>query len=268
MDGAVRASGRLVLCISWTLLMLPFQLVAVALRLRLAERIPLLYHRVICRIMGFTIISHAEMSTARPTLFACNHISYLDITVLGALIPAGFVAKSEVANWPLIGLLARLQRCVFVERRSGRAAAQRDEMAERLAAGDSLILFPEGTSSDGNRLLPFKSALFAVAEQRVNGAALTVQPVSIAYSKLGGLPLTRPLRPFLAWYGDMELIGHLWTVLGLGRVTVVVEFHPPVAIEQFGSRKALAAHCQAAAAAGLSAVIHGDAPRAVAPRRR
>lgn len=264
MARAAPALCRLVLIVGWTLSLLPLQWVAVLLGVRLAERIPLLYNRAVCRIIGLRIERRGEMSTARPTLFASNHMSYLDVSVLGALIPGSFVAKREVADWPFLGRLAKLQRCVFVERRSGRAVGQRDEMTERLAAGDNLILFPEGTSSDGTRVIPFRSALFSAAERRAGGAPITVQPVSIAYSRLGGLPMPRYMRPYLAWYGEMQLASHLWDVLGLAPVTVVVEFHQPVTIEQFASRKELAAHCQAIAAAGVSAAIHGVAPRAAA----
>src|SRR3546814_11127808 len=107
-------------------------------------------------------------------------------------------------------------------------------MARRLDAGDDLILFPEGTSGDGNAVLSFKSALFSAAARCPQGHPVTVQPVSIAYTRLDGLPLGRYLRPFFAWYGDMELGSHLWHAISLGRVTVVVEFHEPVTLEQFG----------------------------------
>jgi 1-acyl-sn-glycerol-3-phosphate acyltransferase len=199
------------------------------------------------------------MSVTRPTLFVCNHTSYIDIEALGAVVPGCFVAKSEVAGWPGFGLLAKLQRTIFVERRAQRTAGQRDVMAERLAAGDNLMLFAEGTSNDGNRVLPFKSALFSVAEQPINGSPVTVQPVSIAYTRLDGMPLMRHMRPLFAWYGDMELAGHLWTLLGTGDITVVIEFHSPVTMDQFGSRKALATHCHQVIAAGVSAAIHGRA---------
>lgn len=264
MTGAARAFPRLVVYLFWTLLGAPFQLVAVVFGLRLAERIPLLYHRGVCRIIDVRVVRRGGMSPARPTLFVCNHTSYLDISALGALIPGAFIAKREVASWPLFGLLAKLQRSVFVERRPGRAAAHRDEMAERLATGDNLILFPEGTSNDGNRVLPFKSALFAVAERAPRDAPLTVQPVSIAYTKVGGLPMLRHTRPLFAWYGDMELAGHLWRMVGHGPVTVEVEFHPAVTFDRFGSRKLLAAHCHARIATGVSAAIHGEARQTAA----
>ena len=261
MRGPARAAPRLALYLGWTLLLLPPQIIAVLFGLALAERLPLVYHRGVCRILGLNVERRGAMSAARPTLFVCNHTSYLDIEVLGAIIAGSFVAKREVASWPLFGLLAKLQRSVFVERRTQRAGEQRDAMTERLETGDNLIVFPEGTSNDGNRVLPFKSALFGVAERRINGAALIVQPVSIAYAGLDGMPMPRHMRPFFAWYGDMELASHLWHMLGVGAATVVVEFHPAITIEEFATRKALSSHCQAVIAAGVSAAIHGTAPR-------
>jgi len=239
---------------------MPFQAVALVLRLGLAERLPLIYHRGVCRILGLTVECRGARSATRPTLFVCNHTSYIDVEALGAVISGCFVAKSEVAGWPVFGFLAKLQRTIFVERRANRSADQRDVLAERLVAGDNLILFPEGTSNDGNRVLPFKSALFSVAERPLGGGALSVQPVSIAYSKLGGMPMMRHMRPLFAWYGDMELAGHLWTLLGTGDITVVIEFHPPVTMDAFETRKALASHCHRVIAGGVSAALHGMAP--------
>ena len=151
------------------------------------------------------------MSAVRPTLFVCNHSSYLDITVLGSMILGSFVAKTEVASWPFFGMLAKLQRTIFVDRRRHSTHTQRDDLLARLTEGDNVILFPEGTSNDGNRVLPFRSALFSVAEPRRHGGGegqikdLIVQPVSIAYVRLNGLPVGHGLRPLFAWYGDMEL---------------------------------------------------------------
>ena len=252
MTSRLRAGPRLIAYLAWTLALLPIQLLALALGRPLAERIPLIYHAGVLCIFGISIERRGAPSTARPVLFVCNHVSYLDIEILGALAAGCFVAKSEVSSWPLFGHLARLQRTVFVERRRIRAAGQRDAIAARIDSGDNIILFPEGTSSDGNRVLPFKSALFAAAEP-----GLTVQPISIAYTRLDGAPLPRHLRPHVAWYGDMELVGHLWHFLGLGVLTAAVEFHPPVAPEDFPTRKALADHCQEVVAAGVSRSLHG-----------
>lgn len=239
------------------------QVACLALRSRLASLVPVFYHRICCWLLDIRIETRGTQSTAKPTLFVCNHSSYLDISVLGSLIRGSFVAKAEVADWPFFGFLAKLQRTVFVDRQRRSAAHhQRDQLARRLDAGDNLILFPEGTSNDGNRTLPFRSALFGVAERAAeNGepapAPLTIQPISLAYVRLNGMPIGRSLRPFLAWYGDMELMDHLWKVAGLGRITVTVEFHPPVTLAQFGSRKALSEYCQRAVAEGVAVALAG-----------
>jgi 1-acyl-sn-glycerol-3-phosphate acyltransferase len=265
MISRLRALWRLLAYCVVTPLCMAVQAVGIGLRLPYQRVFPMWYHRRICRIMGLKPEVRGRISTARPTLFVCNHVSYLDIEVLGSLIKGSFVAKAEVRDWPIFGWLARLQRSVFVERRAGRTAESRDEMSERLAAGDSLILFPEGTTSDGNRILPFKSALFSVAELRPAGQPLVVQAVSVAYAKLDGMPMGRYLRPYLAWYGDMELGGHFVRVFGLGRVTVVVEFHPPVTIEEFGDRKALSAFCHAQVARGVAEALTGRPQPALPP---
>ncbi len=240
-----------------TLLLMPVQVFALLFDLEIKRTLPIWYHGKCCRILGFRVEVRGPRSTAHPTLYVCNHISYLDIMILGSLIKGSFVAKSEVARWPLFGWLARLQRSVFIERRGLKAARHRDALNQRLEDGDDLILFPEGTSGDGNQVLPFKSALFSVAERRPHDMPLLVQPVSIAYTRLDGVPMGRYLRPLFAWYGDMEMGGHLWHVAGLGWATVVVEFHPPATIEAYGSRKMLSDYCQGRVAAGMSAALSG-----------
>ena len=233
------------------------QVIALVLKLEFAKRFPLWFHRRVLRLFGFGVQRRGHQSRKAPTLYVANHVSYLDIEVLGSLIVGSFVAKKDVRSWPVFGWLAVLQRSVFVERRPQRAADGRDEMSERLEAGDSLILFAEGTSGDGNRVLPFKSALFSVAQLRPKGEDLAVQPVSIAYSHLDGMPMGRFLRPYFAWYGDMELLSHIWKACGLGKITVTVEFHPPVTLAELGSRKALAGHCQREVQRGLTDALTG-----------
>jgi lyso-ornithine lipid O-acyltransferase len=255
MGSTVLRVRRMVVYLAWTLLMMPVQAVGLLLRRSWVAEFPCFYHRQCCRILGLDIRQIGDRTNARPVLFASNHVSYLDITVLGSLIPGSFVAKSEVAGWPLFGWLAKLQRSVFVDRQVRSTAQQRDAIAGRLAAGDALILFPEGTSGDGNFILPFKSALFSVvfnSEQPV-----VVQPVSIAYTRLDGLPIGRMLRPFFAWYGDMDLAPHVWRLIGLGTIEAAVEFHPPVAVADFASRKALADYCRQRIASGFSQLLAG-----------
>lgn len=203
------------------------------------------YFAVCAPLLGFRVVCRGvPVSPSRPALFVANHASYLDIVILGSVLDACFVAKNEVAGWPGFGFLARIANTVFVDRKRGASARERDQLTTRLAGGDSLILFPEGTSNDGNRMLPFKSSLFAVAQLTgPDGNPLPVQPVSVAYTRLDGQPMGRAFRPFFAWYGDMTLAGHLFAAIGLGRVTVEVVFHPAVTIADFADRKALAHHC-------------------------
>jgi 1-acyl-sn-glycerol-3-phosphate acyltransferase len=239
------------------------QAVLLARGSRHAVRLPLLYHRLCCRIVGFRLDVRGAPSAHRPTLFVANHVSYSDIMVLGALIEGSFVAKTEVAGWPLFGRLAKLQRSVFVDRRVRSTRDQRGSMAGRLHDGDNLILFPEGTSSDGLRVLPFKSALLGAAHLVENRTAL-VQPVSLAYTQHDGLPITRYERPAFAWYGDMDLAPHMWHLFGLGSIGVVVEFHPPLDPADFPSRKALTEHCRRVIAGAVSAALSGRLPPAPA----
>ena len=256
----LRSFGRIVAYGVFTLSLLPVQAVVIVLRLPLRRTLPCWYHRRCCRLLGIRVERRGRISRRHPTLFVVNHISYLDISVLGSLIQGSFVAKSEVASWPIFGWLAKLQRTIFVDRQANRAIENRDALAARLEAGDSLILFPEGTSGDGNRVLPFKTSLLAVAEIEAMGRPVTVQPVSLAYTRLDGIPLGRALRPFVAWYGDMELASHLWQAMGLGRLTVAVRFHPPVSLAEFGSRKTLGDHCWQAVSQGVADALAGRGP--------
>ena len=257
MGSATLKIARLLLYLAWTASLMPVQAIGLALRCRWARILPSFYHRWCCRILGLRVRASGTPTRARPVLFVANHVSYIDIAVLGSLIAGSFIAKAEVARWPLFGWLAKLQRSVFVDRRVGSIAAQRDAMAQRLASGDALILFPEGTSGDGSRVLPFKSALFSAAQTRPPIGPITVQPVSIAYTRLDGIPLGRLYRPFFAWYGTMALAPHMWRMLGLGTCEVAVEFHPPTCLADCGSRKALARYCHGRIAGGVAAAISG-----------
>jgi lyso-ornithine lipid O-acyltransferase len=249
--------ARLALYLVWTFGLMPVQAVGLALDRSWSRGLPRFYHRWCCRILGFRVRTIGLPTRRRPALFVANHVSYTDITVLGSLIAGSFIAKAEVAGWPLFGWLAKLQRTVFVDRRVRSTPTQRDSITSRLAAGDALILFPEGTSSDGNRVLPFKSALFGAVENIPQSESVAVQPVSIAYTRLDGIPLGRLLRPYFAWYGTTELTPHLWSMLGLGAVEIVVEFHPPTVLADCGSRKALAGYCYARIAGGVAAALAG-----------
>ncbi|MBF0166378.1 MAG: 1-acyl-sn-glycerol-3-phosphate acyltransferase [Alphaproteobacteria bacterium] len=262
MISQISAFIRLSLFICWTLLCLVPYLAIFALgdlRATFARR----YWRTACRIAGLKPVVFGQMAQEKPVLFVVNHVSYLDILVLGGLLNAIFVAKSEVAGWPGINLIAWLGRTVFIERKPRLAVGETAKLTRQLKAGQSLIVFPEGTSSDGHRVLPFKSALFTAAETLVGGQPILVQPVSITYTLLNGVPMGRAWRPLYAWYGDMTLVPHLWKVLGLGQAQVEVEFHKPVRLTDYASRKTLALHCHRVVRHGVSRAITGRRPEAV-----
>jgi 1-acyl-sn-glycerol-3-phosphate acyltransferase len=256
----VRLAGFLLL----TMAAIPVQVVCLALGPSWSTWFPPHYHGVVARLLGFRIRILGRCVDHGPALVVSNHLSYFDAVMLASTVRGSFIAKADVARWPFIGFLAKLQRSEFIERKRRHAGVQRDALGERLAKGDILVLFAEGTSTDGLRVGPFKTTLFAVAETRVAGKPITVQPVTVAFTRLNGMPLGRMMRPYLAWYGDMTFFSHLWTAAGLGITEVRLEFHAPVTIEQFGSRKRLAEHCRDVIAASLEIANTGRA-RAAAP---
>lgn len=235
-----------------TVPLMPVQAILLRTSRRGARAFPHWYHKRVCRLLGIRVHVEGEIVRDRPVLVVANHTSWLDIPVLSAVAPVSFVAKKEVGTWPFVRTLARLQRTVFVDRtRRTSVGETADEMLARLTQGDALVLFAEGTSSDGNRLLPFKSSLFAAAkpsrtpavgEKSTPGAV--VQTLAIAYTHVHGVPLSRTDRPLIGWYGDMEMAGHAWELLQAGPIDVRVHIGPPVPLDDFPDRKQLAAHTE------------------------
>ncbi len=264
-----RAAVRLSLYLLLTLSLIPFQLLFLAVGSDLASRFPRLYHRLCCRLFGFHITVHGKDAAENgdAVLYISNHSSYLDIMTLGAVLKCSFIAKAEVADWPFFGLLAKLQRTVFVDRRPRRSTEQKSALERRLAEGDNIVLFAEGTSSDGNRVLPFKSSLFAALPDpdRADAPAIRVQPVTVVATRLDGLPMGRGLRPAYAWYGDMDLPPHLWGIAGLGRVGIDIYLHPCIQRKAGIDRKKLARAAQAVVAEGMQAALSGRNISSIAP---
>lgn len=220
---------------------IPLQWVCLKLKLPARRTIPVLYHRFLLACLGVRVHVKGEPAKGRPLLILSNHSSWLDIPVLGSRLPLFFVAKSEVEGWPLVGLLAKFQRTVFVNRqRRQETGTVNREIAERLKEGDPVVLFAEGTSSDGNRVLPFRTALVgAVRDAFEDADEVTVQPLTIAYVKLQGLPMGRVHRAKAAWFGDMDLAPHLLEVLRHGAIDVVMTFGPPLTIDADHDRKSV-----------------------------
>ncbi|OCW55902.1 lysophospholipid acyltransferase family protein [Hoeflea olei] len=244
-----------------TLALLPVQLAALGLGHPLMRRLPRWWHSLMCRAIGLRVRSHGRLSTARPLLLVSNHVSWKDILVLGSVADVVFIAKSEVRTWPLLGWLARLQRSVFVERQQRRkTGAQVSEVSQRLIAGEVVVLFAEGTTSDGNRVMPFNASLFGAASAAVAVAPegrVHIQPVSIAYVGLHGMPMGRYHRPVAGWPGDVALGPHLLKVLRHGALDVDVIFAEPVAFDAGTDRKKTARLVEARVRDGLIRALGG-----------
>lgn len=212
------------------------------LRIDYYRQLPHCFHLGVQKILGMQVEFLAAPSTHAPTLYASNHISYLDVFALGT-IRAYFIAKSEVANWPVLGHLARFQNTLFFERNAGRAKQQLEVMKRHLGQGKSLILFPEGTSTEGTHVEPFKSSLFEAANLSKDESRVAIQPITIAYTTQAGRKMNQAMRDHYAWYAKMPFTSHFLTLFFLNKVGVKVYFHPVCYLEQFATRKQCAEHC-------------------------
>lgn len=269
MVGWIRFIGTVTLAALALFLLLPFHVVAVRRGGASAMKVAQLWQRFACYLIGIRVTVTGATASERPLLLLANHTSWLDIPVLASVAPLSFIAKSEVAGWPVVGFLARTQRTVFVDRNNRHATgAKADEVADRLSRGDIMVLFAEGTSSDGNRVLPFRSALVGAAQRAIgDGGAATVQPVAIAYRRMLGLPLGRQHKPRVAWYGGTDLLPHLKRVLSEGGIDVEVVFGPPRRLLAGGDRKALAYEAGDLVRRTVAALNAGQPAAAIASSR-
>lgn len=219
------------------------------------------WHRAIAMALGLRIQVHGALASDRPLLVVSNHVSWTDITVLGSIADVCFIAKSEMSGWPLMGWLSTLQRTVFIDRRRPRKSGQQaGEIAARLAVGDAMVLFAEGTTGDGNRLLPFKSTLFGAASMMLsegNEETVWIQPVAIAYTRVHGVPMGRAHRPIAAWIGDEDLVPHISSLLRNPAVDVEVHFGAPVAMRAGGNRKTLSRDIEKSVQGSFAAALAG-----------
>jgi 1-acyl-sn-glycerol-3-phosphate acyltransferase len=256
---ALRASTILTVFFALTVPLMPLQAFFVRFYTRGARRFPNWYHRQVCRLLGITIKVEGEVAANRPVLLVANHTSWLDIPVLSAVAPLSFVAKKEVGKWPFVSSLARLQRTVFVDRTRRQSAGEAaDQISARLSLGDTIVLFAEGTSSDGNRVLPFKTSLFGAAKGGEDSATV-VQTVAVVYTHLHGIPLGMVDRPRVGWYGDMEMQSHAWNLLKSGPLSVTVTIGPPTPLQSFAGRKELALVSERAVRRTVIRILRGRA---------
>jgi 1-acyl-sn-glycerol-3-phosphate acyltransferase len=237
----IRAGLALSGAVAVTAILAPAQFVCMRFGLPPHRKLPMLWHRALARLFGFRIHVHGEMERRRPLLIVANHISWSDIIVLGALDYVSFIAKAEMTTQPLLGSIARLQNSVFVERENRtKARQQAAEIADRLAGGDAMVLFAEGSTADGNSIGPFKSSLLGAAEmaaRQSEGNRVLVQPVSIAYVRLHGMPMGRRYRNVAAWVGDTSMYSHFMKVLREGSIDVEIRYGEPAELVASSDRK-------------------------------
>ena len=220
---------------------------------------PLLFHRVVCRLVGLQLVVKGEPISDVPTLFVSNHATYMDIFVLGKLIRGSFVAKAEVAGWPVFGKLAGLQNTLFLERRAVKAREQIGIVRKHLAEQGNLIMFPEGTSTSGDYVARFRSSLFAATED------VFIQPITVAYSHYRGERMNAGQRDYYAWYlpdpanapgvNNTPFLEHLLQGMGLGPARVEVIFHKSTRITEDFSRKDCAQACEDVVRSGLQTAL-------------
>lgn len=241
----VRVARRGLAVLAWTLPAMLIQGLCLVLPGSAKVAFAQIYWAIFTRLIGIEVRiigKPVKREAGRPVIYVSNHSSWIDVPVVGGVLDGCFVAKGDVATWPFISTIARLGRTVFVTRSRGSTGKERAAMGALLKSGDNLILFPEGTSSDGSRVLPFRTAFFALAlpvagEDRTNMPL--IQPVSVVYDRLDGMPVGRANRPVFAWYGDMDIASHFGRLtqhIGL-RATVLL--HTPLDPARFDDRKAL-----------------------------
>ena len=267
----LRAIRRGIIIAIWTIVACVVQPILLLIPGHAKVSFPRIYWSVMCRILGLRVRSIGQQAghgptrgEKRPVVFVSNHSSWLDILVLGGQLEACFISKEEVEGWPVIGFVAKLGRTVFVRRTRASTGRERDDMRARLRDGDNLILFPEGTTSDGSRVMPFRSAFLSIAElpATADGLPPIVQPVSVVYDRLGYLPAGRSTRPLFAWYGDMDIGSHFWRLAQFRGLRATVLLHPPLEPRDFANRKALSAATWAAVAEGAATLRQNRPVRA------
>lgn len=211
----------------------------------LSRKIPPFFARTLCFLLGLRVRFEGMELGPKPRMIVANHVSWSDILVFASRETPCFVAKSEVSGWPLLGAFARVQDTIFV-RRDSRSDVPRVNaaMAARMVAGEDVLLFGEGTSSDGAGVLNFKASHFAAARDAFRlfpeTVAITIQPAAIAYTHARGKRLDESERRALAWFGDAELAPHIWLLLKCAPVECVVIFGASISLNSESDRKAVA----------------------------
>lgn len=204
-----------------------------------------LWHKCICNIFGIRMRISGKIYNNSQTLYVCNHLSYLDILALGAILKGAFVGRKDIAEWPVLSTLAKLQHTIFVSRDPSKAQSDGNNMQNALNNGFNIILFPESTSTIGREVLPFKSSPFSIVEGKEN-ATIRIQPITLHLRETDKKNAdTNEQRDLYAWHRDMDtrLAVHLWTFLKGRGAKLEIHIHPELIAGKYENRKTLAKEC-------------------------
>ena len=209
----------------WILLIVPIQFLLILVKSNLRFFLPLIFHKFLLKILGIRLSIKGRPSERKPLILIGNHCSYLDIIILGSVLPVCFVAKSEIKSWFLFGTLASLQNSIFIDRRNFKALDSLKKISKNLSSNFAIIIFPEGTTNNGKRVLKFRASLFKIFE---DDPTLGLQNFSLCYTHINSMPLDNRMRPNIAWYGEMSLITHLKRLLNYSSIGAKLQFHPTI----------------------------------------
>jgi lyso-ornithine lipid O-acyltransferase len=220
----------------------PLRRIAQIYGLRVGRRAPVLFNRLICAGLGVRVRLHGAFSAGTNRLIVANHVSWLDIPVLGTLEPMSFLAKKEIGDHPVGKQIVAIQGVVYVDRsRRSCIPSVNAQISEAMCAGTPVVLFAEGTTSDGNRVMRFRSSHFEAAREAASsGDSQVIQPVYLDYSRISGLPMTRNERLQVAWYGDTTFLPHFLQIATGGRITCDVYVGAPIQVLPSLDRKSAA----------------------------
>jgi len=251
----------LLVFLPFLVVVIPLQALILALRLPFWQVLPRLFHRLGCLFLGLRINVIGQPSTGRPTLMVANHISWTDIVALGSVADVTFVAKREVGQWPFVGMMADLQRTIYADRtRRSETGRTAQAMGKHMASGNAVLLFAEGQSDIGTHVLPFRSALIGAAQHAMIEAGasdVVIQPVTIAYTKLQGLPVSRNERSLIAWIKSKSVRQNIVDILSGPVKDVTIAFGHPMPLNQGDNRKAVSKAAEIQVRAMLVALNRG-----------
>ena len=251
---------RLVFILIFLLLIIacsiPIQIVCNIIGFKLKRIYPLYFYQMIKIVTGININFNTTRLNKKNmgVLYIANHVSWFDIICLGTLLNARFIAKKEVSQMGIFGFLAMLSNTFFIDNENKNKIVEYNHLIQKkLKAGENFIIFPEGTTSDGNGIKNFKSSMLECAFD--NNNQIKIQPISICYSKLNNIPMGIYLRRNIAWVGDTSMVAAMANFLRSGRITVDIIFHDLMSVNNFKNRKELAAHCEKQILSGLNQSI-------------